>query len=193
MDTYIDYLENFQIDNVHAKRSNLSKSEREALSSLKSKKDIVIASADKGGAVVILSKEHYKTKVEETLKDTEQYQQVDSNTDSKAFKDMKTFVNRYSDELLDKEYNYLTNFKYNQAFFYGMPKVHKSKIIQEAVKSQNCKYIQVDECNDLTFRPICGSPSCVTSRLSNLLDIILKSLCLKVPSYIKDTTHFILS
>lgn len=191
LDTYIDFLETFQIDKVSTKRSNLTRREREALKSLGSKEDIIITTADKGGTVVVLAKTYYQNKVEEMLKDTKQYQQVDSDTDSKTFKKIKTLISRYSEELLDKEYDYLTNFDFKPAQFYGLPKVHKSLKIEEAVKSQNCKYIEITDCNDLPFRPICGSPSCVTSRLSNMLDIILKPMCVKVRSYIKDSTHFL--
>jgi len=190
LDTYIDFLETFQIDDTTAKRSNLNQREREAIKSLTSKKDIVITSADKGGAVVVLSRDYYRLKMEELLNNTEQYKVANSDSDSKTFKMIKTFVDNHSEELLDKEYDYLTNFDYKQANFYGLAKIHKSNIIKEAVKTQKSRYVEVENCNDVLFRPICGSPFCVTSRLSNLLDIILKPLCLKVTSYIKDTTNF---
>ena len=44
---------------------------------------------------------------------------------------------------------------------------------------------------DLPFRPIVAGPNCPTSRLSNLIDIILKPLISHVTSYIRDSTDFL--
>ena len=44
---------------------------------------------------------------------------------------------------------------------------------------------------DLPFRPIVAGPNCPTSRLSNLIDIILKPLVSHVTSYIRDSTDFL--
>ena len=42
------------------------------------------------------------------------------------------------------------------------------------------------------MRPIIAGPSCPTQRLSNLLDIILKPLCIEIPSFMKDDMDFLL-
>ena len=71
-----------------------------------------------------------------------------------------------------------------------MPKIHKSKQIKEAVSKANDTYLQI-KVDDLTFRKINGGTNSPTSRLSTLLDKILKPFLCKVPSYIKDSTDFL--
>ena len=62
----------------------------------------------------------------------------------KVFKDLEKLIAKFSNCLLKEEQNFLTN-------FYGLPKVHKSKIIQEAIQVQNSEYIKINEPSDLTL------------------------------------------
>ena len=48
--------------------------------------------------------------------------------------------------------------------------------------------VHIGEVDDLKLRPIIEGPACLTNRLSNLTDIILKPLIQHIPSYLKDTT-----
>ena len=80
------------------------------------------------------------------------------------FKDhLEKLVVKFSICLLKEEQDFLTKFS-----FYGLPNVHKSKIIQEAIQVQNNEYIKIYEPSDLTFQPIVAGPNCPTRRLSNL-------------------------
>ena len=72
-----------------------------------------------------------------------------------------------------------------------MPKVHKSKIIQEAIQVQNSEYVKIYEFPDLALRPIVASPNCPTRRLSNLIDILLKLFLIHIKSYMKDNLDFL--
>ena len=54
--------------------------------------------------------------------------------------------------------------------------MHKSEILLRAIKEQNKEIITISEPKDLKLRPIVGGPKCPTRRLSNFLDLILKSL-----------------
>ena len=74
---------------------------------------------------------------------------------------------------------------------YGLSKVHKSKITQEAIQAQNSEYIKIYEPSDLTLQPIVSGPNCPTRRLSNLVDIILKPFLIHTNSYIKDNLDFL--
>ena len=51
--------------------------------------------------------------------------------------------------------------------------------------------MNIGEVNDLKLRPIIAGPTCLTNRLSNLIDIILKPIVKHVPSFLKDTTDFL--
>ena len=51
--------------------------------------------------------------------------------------------------------------------------------------------MEVSEVKDLKLRPIVAGPACLTHRLSNLLDIILRPYAQHVKSNLRDTTDFL--
>ena len=75
--------------------------------------------------------------------------------------------------------------------FYGLPKIHKSKTIISELQKSAAEYIQVLRPDDLLFRPIVAGHSCATSRLSHLLDELLKPFLSKISSYVKDSYDFL--
>ena len=93
--------------------------------------------------------------------------------------------------LLKEEKDLVTKFLFLTSNFNGLPKVHKSNIIQEAIQVQNSEYIKIYEPPDLTLRPIVAGPNCPTRRLSNLVDILLKPFLIHIKSYIKDNLDFL--
>ena len=58
--------------------------------------------------------------------------------------------------------------------FYGLPKIHKSKLIQSVIKEQQEEYVHIIELSDLKLGPIVVGPIFSTRPLSNLIDNILK-------------------
>ena len=72
------------------------------------------------------------------------------------------------------ESNYLLNFDCKTSHFYGLPKIHKSKLIKDECNKLNSEYLEFLDPDDLIFRPIVAGPACETHRLSNLNDILLK-------------------
>ena len=76
--------------------------------------------------------------------------------------------------------------------FYGLPKIHKSKTIENACReNENVEYIEVKDSQDLTFRPIVAGPNCETSHLNLLLDILLKPFLENVKGYLRDEIDFL--
>ncbi len=191
LDTYINFLENSPMDKKEKQNFNLKTHEKWTLAKLKARTDIVIKQADKGGAVVIMDRDYYKDKVGSMLLDRTHYQDVDSNEDKKVSDKISRFIDKYKHELKTQEIKYLTKHDWRTSNFYGLPKIHKSKEIKTEVEKVNSTYIHLEHPTDLTFRPIVGGPECPTQRLSNLLDIILKPLCQKVTSNVKDTMDFL--
>ena len=57
-------------------KDNLSSGERRALNNLRTRRDIVIKPADKGSAVVVLSKEDYILEAERQLSNTAYYSKL---------------------------------------------------------------------------------------------------------------------
>ena len=95
------------------------------------------------------------------------------------------------DNFTKNEIDYLTNFEVRTSNFYGLPKIHKSKEIRENIQGNQDTYVKIPRPSDLKLRPIVAGPSSSTQRLSNLLDLILKPLCQKVPSFIRDDLDFL--
>ncbi|XP_062579478.1 uncharacterized protein LOC134241451 [Saccostrea cucullata] len=127
------------------------------------------------------------------LSNTEYYEEIPNNNDKKTMQKIKNLLKRHktTSSLTEKEEDFLTNYEYSESIFYGLPKIHKSRQIKEAIKSQCSEYIICPYPEDLTFRPIVGGPSAPTQRLSHLLDILLKPLCSGVKSYVRDDFDFL--
>ena len=106
-------------------------------------------------------------------------------------KKYRTFLKDHQTELTKKEYDYLTNFEHKTSNFYGLPKIHKNKEINETCAKSTSNYIELPPSSDLTFRPIVVGPVCETHRLSYFIDILLQPYTKYIKSYVKDTKDFL--
>ena len=154
------------------KRFNLTKKERKAIKLLAQNTDIVIKLADKGGAIVIQDKTNYIVECQHQLSNETHYQELDydptTDLNNKILKTLKTAVNL--EDITEEEALYLFRDNPRTSNFYTLPKIHKK---------------------NNPGRPIVNSIGSITERLSEYVDENIKSLAKLVPSYIKDTTHFI--
>ena len=100
-------------------------------------------------------------------------------------------ANNYESLLTKEEKLYLKNISFWTSNFYRLPKVHKSKQINEAIQQQNNEYTEIHEPDDWTVRSIVGGPNCPTRLLSQLIDIILKPFLIHLKSYVKDNLDFL--
>ena len=149
--------------------------------------------ADKGRATVIMDKIFYKNKIEELLSDTENYTLIKGdNQDKSIMKKNQKLLQKFKEETTKAEKECIDKFSCKTSNFYGLPKIHKSKCINEAIKEQDADYIKlyVQAPNDLKFRPIVVGPLSPTHRLSNFVDLILKPPCQRVPSVTRDDMDF---
>ena len=137
-------------------------------------KIIIIKPADKGDTVVLLSTEYYKTMIMQHLDHASTYKKLDLNIDMKIHKNLKKLLHKYSKCFAESEQKFLNEKSFQTSNFYGLPKIHKSKVIEAAIHSQNTEVVEVEEPSDLKFRPIVGGPNCPTRRLYYFLDTILK-------------------
>ena len=76
--------------------------------------------------------------------------------------------------------------------FYELPKIHKSMIIESAINIQNSEIIEFFEPNDLTVRPIVASPKCLTRKLSQLIDMLLKPFLKRIKIFIRYSLDFLI-
>ena len=193
LEDYISCLRNTANSNVTDKtvKSNISHKQYQAMQTLKNDPSIIIKNADKGGAIVIMDRDHYKEMSLSQLQDHQFYTKLEQNEDRRTMLKIEKLTRKYQDNLTDNEIEYLTKYEVKSSNFYGLPKIHKCKNIQENVRKCNATYIKLPRPNDLKLRPIIAGPASSTQRLSNMLDIILKPLCTKVTSYVRDDMDFL--
>ena len=127
--------------------------------------------------------------ISDHLNDETTYKMVEANCDAKVMKGIAKIIEKYKDNLTKKEKEYLTSFSYNTSNFYGLPKIRKSNLIQNAIKEQEKEYVHIGS-SDLKLRSIVACSVCPTRPLSNLINILLKPFLLHVKSYVKKNLDF---
>ena len=160
LDEFINNVEKFPKTQIQNNiKYNLTKSEWDALQMLKEDDDIIIKEADKGGATIIMNKEDYKELVESILNDETYYTELSTSPEKDLQLKYKKYLQKFKCQLTDNEYDYLLNFEVKTSNFYGLPKVHKSKQINEKCKSTISGYVEISEhISDLKLRPLSPVP-----------------------------------
>ena len=153
---------------------NLSNNERKAIAELQANKNIVIKPADKGSAVVVMNRKDYIAEGIKQLSDPRFYHKVDTNLTKTHNDIVKEFVNKLHNngEIDDKCQEYLAYEEAKTSRFYMLPKIHKGTTPPPG-------------------RPIVSANSSPTERISEFVDFFLNPLVPSIPSYIRDTTHFL--
>ena len=101
------------------------------------------------------------------------------------------YANKYRSILTDNEYEYLINRNYEICNFYMNPKLHKSKELKEIIENQNSEYINITKNLQIESRPIVAGPVYYTSRISQMLHLILEPSLSFIPHILKDSFDFI--
>ena len=191
LDTYFENLWNTNFSPNNNIPKNLSFKQRTALKELQNDSKIIIKEADKGSAVVIMDKEYYRENIQNMLNNTNNYELMETNKDKNVLSKIIKLCNKYDNVLTSKERKYLVDFNTKTSNFYGLPKIHKSEIIKNAIQIQQSEYIEIHRPKDLKFRPIVAGPSCPTHRLSNLIDILLQPFLKEIKSFVRDDIDFL--
>ena len=150
------------------KTSNLTESEIDALEKLKSRDDIVIKPADKGGRVVVWNKDHYIEEGLSQLENNEAFYRKMARDPTKEFN--KVIINAVKEEignerLPDNAFQLFSN--HPRTFvFYMLPKIHKPSN---------------------PGRPIVSAVSCPSSQIATFLDSILAPIVHSLPTFVKDS------
>ena len=171
-------------------RDNLTVDQRVGLSVFKKRKNMLYFRADKGSAIVLLNELFYKYKILNIL-NTDKYEKLNRNIDYFVFLKLQNFVDKHKDNLTPAERRAITKFDYKTTNIYGLPKIHKSQIVKEALKSTTCSYLHIADPLDLDFRLIFGGPKNPCSVLADLINTLLNPFRAKVQSTLTDVYHFI--
>ena len=167
----------FKHNTYNQPSSNLNENEMSFLTNYNiHNQEYVIKPADKGGAIVIWSTTDYEKEALSQLNDNKYYEKIQAQPDMIITAQTNTITNYVKDLFKFGDIDYKT-LKYllppsppRIPIFYLLPKIHKP---------------------NNPGRPIisgCDSPA---DRLSSFIDTHLKPLCSSLPSYIKDTNHFL--
>lgn len=163
-------------------RHNLSRWEVHAIRELASNKHIIIKPADKGSAVVVLSRHQYITEATRQLSDTTYYIKLSEP----IYLQTIPVVNQILDTLHKKKFITKKQMQFlkgdiqpRERRFYMLPKIHKDP------QKWTLPY------EIPPGRPIVSDCGSETYRTAEYIDFYLNPLSTKHASYVRDTYHFI--
>lgn len=163
-------------------KTNISWEDSKTLRDLKSLKSIVIKPADKGSAIVILSREQYILEAERQLNNPVYYKKLEKLINL----DTVPMVDKILDSLKKKKYINAKQRQYlggigepRERRFYLLPKIHKDP------QTWTIPY------KVPPGRPIVSDINSETYRTAEFLEFYLNPISNKHPAYVKDTYDFI--
>ena len=177
LETYIQAIQrtannHLEVSQRHRLRDNLTRDERIALKSLQNRTDIVIKPADKGSAVVVMSREDYVAEANRQLSDDQYYHPLDTDPTETISSEIRSFLTEMAERgTIDSSTKaFLTPLNPRPGRFYMLPKIHKP---------------------NNPGRPIISSCDAPTEKISMFVDHHLHPHVEQLPSYLRDTTHFL--
>ena len=181
LDAYCSTMESMvKAHNPHPpKKRNISKNQRTAIATLRKlveQREIRISPADKGGAVVVQDFSDYEEEALRQLNNENNYVRLSEDpTVTIAEKSNSIVENLKSEDIIDENCRRWATIQSDQVrthTFYHLPKIHKDRVNPPG-------------------RPIVSGVGGPTENLSKLVDHWLQPLVHSLPSFIKDTTHFL--
>lgn len=158
------------------KFSRISESQhiQQGIKQLEANKDIIIRPADKGGAIVVLTKEYYHQELMGQLNDNNTYLKLSSNPTREYKRDLSSLIQKGINKniLSKKESRYLVPDTCRVPIIYTIPKIHKNA---EAPPG----------------RPIINGIQSINARLGEYVDKFLQPLVPNTKAYLRDTKHLL--
>ena len=152
---------------------------------------IIIKPADKGSIIAVMKPKDYCNMCNRYLSDTTFYNNLDNNDPSTIVQDrVNIFAEKYKSILTHSEYEFLTKRCHKISNFYMLPKLHKSKKINEIIEIKRTEYIQRDEDILIEGRPIVAGPVFHTSGIYTILHCIMEPALSLIPHIVKDSFDF---
>ncbi|KAJ1164219.1 hypothetical protein NDU88_004664 [Pleurodeles waltl] len=153
---------------------NLNQGEHQALQRLQKDKHITVKPCDKGGGIVLLETETYKSKIQTMLNQSDYYQKIGNNWHERVKKEITSISGEALENgiICQQEFQYLNPVKTRTPVFYGVPKIHKNK-------------------TDPPMRPIVSTVGALTEPLSKYIEKFLNPRVALLPAFIRDISHII--
>ena len=151
--------------------SNLTKAEREAITTLVKDDSIMILPADKGKCLVVMDREEYVNKMEEKLKDRTTYEPLAKDPTEEIKQAISKELKRIKDEgqLDNRLYYKMLPTKTKIPRMYGQPKIHKA---------------------NYPLREIVDSTGSAAKEVDKYISTILREYVGKSEYYVKNSAHF---
>ena len=125
------------------------------------------------------------------LSDTTFYNNLDNNDPSTIVQDrVNKFAEKYKSILTNNEYDFLNKPCHKISNFYMLPKLHKSKKINEIIERKRTEYIQIDKDILTEGRPMVAGPVFHASGISGILHCIMEPALSLIPHIVKDSFDF---
>ena len=174
-------------DNISSLRNGLN-----SLMKRTTENEIVIKPADKGSIITVMSPEFYLNMCESHLRNEEYYECVQDNDPSPLLKSrIIAYAKTYKNLLTENEYKTLTQKVYKISNFYMLPKLHKSKELNDIIMAKNSEYINVDKTSTIEGRPIVAGSCYHTNVVSQILHVIMEPTLSFIKHILKDSFDFI--
>ena len=174
-------------DNISSLRNGLN-----SLIKRTTENEIVIKPADKGSIITVMSPEFYLNMCESHLRNEEYYECIQDNDPSPLLKNrIIAYAKKYKNLLTENEYKTLTQKTYKISNFYMLPKLHKSKELNNIFMTKNSEYINVDKILTIEGTPIVAGPCYYNSVVSQILHIIMEPTLSFIKLILKDSFDFI--
>lgn len=176
-----------------AAKSNLTRDEEVGYTQLKSlsKSTLEIKKADKSDTWVIMDKSEYRKLILKEHLQTNTYEKAATDANKNVHRHLVKLTNKYDGCITKDEKKFLSDDRWEDANFYGLPKLHKCKEVIEKIRNHKGEYLKMKMPPSLKTRPICGGPQAVTQGASKLLHEILSPLLPEMRSYVKDEWDFV--
>lgn len=141
---------------------------------LEQNKEIVVRPADKGGAIVVLSKEYYNNELLGQLSDTNTYIKLNGNPTREYKRELSDVIRKgVSKNILNKkESKYLLPDTCRVPIIYTVPKIHKNL-------------------EQPPGRPIINGIQSINARIGEYVDKFLQPLVSQTRAFLRDTKHLI--
>ena len=174
-------------DNISSLKNGLN-----SLIKITTENEIVIKPADKGSIITVMSPEFYLNMCDSHLQNEEYYECIQDNDPSPLPKNrIIAYAKKYKHLLTENEYKTLTQKTYKISNFYMLPKLHKSKELNDIILAKNSEYINVDKILTIEGRPIVAGPCYHTSVVSQILHVIMEPTLSFIKHILKDSFDFI--
>ena len=154
--------------------------------------EIVIKPADKGAITVVMNPDFYLEMCLRHLDDVNYYTKITEDPSNLVLTRVTEFANKYKSMLTVNEYNHLIHSSYKMSNIYMLPKLHKSRRVDEIIQEKQTEYIHIkNEMIHLDGRPINSGPCYFTRGLSLIVHAILLPILDFIPHILRDSFDFV--